>query len=118
MENDIEPVVGHQFMFRTKPQPGFDGNVFCRVLEVVPCSRFSYSWKGGPAPGQITLDSVVTWTLSPKENGTELSLEHAGFDTDGNQIGFEMMNAGWKKMLEGKLGELISKKSADQKPSR
>ncbi|MBA4168166.1 MAG: SRPBCC domain-containing protein, partial [Chitinophagaceae bacterium] len=102
MENDIQPITGHKFMFKTKPLPGFDGNVYCKVLDVVLYKKLSYSWRGGPGDGKFTLDSVVTWTLNGKEDGTELFLEHAGFDSEGDQMGFEMMDAGWKKNLEGK----------------
>ncbi len=31
MENDFQPVLGRAFTFRTKPGPGFDGIVRCRV---------------------------------------------------------------------------------------
>ncbi|MBT1698388.1 SRPBCC domain-containing protein [Fulvivirgaceae bacterium PWU4] len=68
MKNDFQPVVGHDFQFRTDPIPAldFDGIFYCKVLEVVPFKKLSYSWKSGPGDGQITLDSVVTWKLKPK----------------------------------------------------
>ena len=44
MENDFQPVVGHDFRFQTKPVPSlnFDGIVYCRVVEIVPLKRLSY----------------------------------------------------------------------------
>lgn len=82
MENDFKPIEGHQFQFKAKPKMkiGFDGNIYGEVLEVVPCERLSYSWKGGPGDGKITLDSKVAWTLTPKDDGTNLLLEHTGLD--------------------------------------
>lgn len=68
MENDFKAVVGHRFQFKSTPKVkiGFDGIIYCEVLEVVPYERLSYSWKGGPGNGKITLDSIVTWTLVPR----------------------------------------------------
>src|SRR5579863_7455553 len=80
MPNDFQPIVGHDFTFRTKPIPlfEFDGIVYCKVLEIIPYKTLSYSWKGGPGNGKINLDSIVVWKLSPKDGGTEVLLEHSG----------------------------------------
>lgn len=117
MENDIKPVPGHRFMFKTKaiPAMGFDGNVYCEILEAIPFKKLAYSWKGGPGNGAFTLDSVVTWTLTARDGGTELFLLHSGFSTEGNQYGFEIMDAGWKKNMENKMAELIAKYPIDEK---
>src|SRR5687767_11726104 len=81
MKNDFQPVVGHDFQFITKPIPSLniDGIMYCKVLEIVPLKKLSYSWKCGPGDGKITLDTIVVWTLQPKDNGTELFLVHSGF---------------------------------------
>ena len=47
MPCDIKPIVGHQFQFRTKPYPGFDGIVNCEVLEIKEKELLSFSWNGG-----------------------------------------------------------------------
>lgn len=109
MENDFKPVVGHQFQFKTKPviKFGFDGTVYCEVLEVEPYKRLSYSWKGGMGKDKITLDSVVIWTLIARDNGTELRLEHKGFKGLKNFIGYFFMNAGWAK-IGNRLGSLLN----------
>jgi uncharacterized protein YndB with AHSA1/START domain len=102
MENDLKPIVGHKFQFRAKPKYkiGFDGIIFCEVLEAVPDRRISYSWKGGPGNGKISLDSIVTWTLTAKNGGTELLLEHTGFKGFRNFIPYLIMNKGWLKILD------------------
>lgn len=84
MENDFQLVVGHKFQFKTKPRIklGFDGTVYCQVLEIVPFERLVYSWKGGLSKDNPTLDSIVIWTLIKKDNETELILEHKGFKGD------------------------------------
>ena len=102
MKNDFQPIVGHDFQFRTKaiPSLNFDGICYCRVLEIVPFRRLSYSWKGGPAVGEITLDSVVVWKLEPKDQGTELFLEHSGFDKIENLAIYNGMNHGWIQNIQ------------------
>src|SRR5258708_23582151 len=81
MENDFQPRIGHEFMFRARPlvRLGFDGNVYCRVLEVDEPRKLSYSWRGGPGNRRLTLHSILTWTLIPEVGGTRLVLEHTGF---------------------------------------
>ncbi|HEX9508981.1 MAG TPA: SRPBCC domain-containing protein [Puia sp.] len=109
MENDFQPIVGFDFQFRTKPIPSldFDGICYCKVLEIVPFKKLSYSWKGGPGEGKITLDSIVVWKLNPKDNGTELSLEHSGFKEIENFAIYSGMNEGWLKNIQ-KIAGLIN----------
>jgi uncharacterized protein YndB with AHSA1/START domain len=111
MKTDFQPVVGHDFMFTTKPLPqfGFDGMIYCKVLEVVPFKRLVYSWKGGPGNGVINLDSLVVWTLEAKDNGTELSLVHSGFKEQENDIMFSVMGAGWLRNIQ-RIEELLNAK--------
>ncbi|MDR3715164.1 MAG: SRPBCC domain-containing protein [Puia sp.] len=108
MENDFLPIVGHDFQFRTRALPNldFDGVVYCKVLEIKPFRRLSYSWKGGPGEGRITLDSLVVWTLTPVENGTELFLDHSGFKEPNNLSIYPAMNEGWLKNIQ-KIDGLI-----------
>jgi uncharacterized protein YndB with AHSA1/START domain len=100
MKNDFKPVVGHKFNFHTKPIPqmGFDGIVYCEVLEIIPNQKLVYSWKGGPSPGVIGLDTVLTWTLIPENDGTKMVLEHSGFRGWKNFVASIFMGKGWKKI--------------------
>ncbi|MDP4212942.1 MAG: SRPBCC domain-containing protein [Bacteroidota bacterium] len=108
MKNDFQPVKGHDFQFRTKSIPSldFDGIVYCRVLEIIPFKKLSYSWKCGPGNGRITVDSVVVWTLLPKDMGTELFLEHSGFSKMENLNMYTAMNNGWLQNIQ-KIAERI-----------
>jgi len=47
MKNDFQPIVGHDFQLRTGPilSLDFDGIFYCKVLEIVPFKKLSYSWK-------------------------------------------------------------------------
>ncbi|HTA84444.1 MAG TPA: SRPBCC domain-containing protein [Bacteroidia bacterium] len=111
MPNDFQPVKGHKFMFTTRPLPqfNFDGKAYCEVLEITPFTKLTYTWKGGDGNGKITLDSVVYWVLVPKDNGTQLSLEHTGFNTDLNLPMFNAMNAGWDMNVKKIIGFLDNK---------
>ena len=102
MKNDFLPVVGHDFQFRSNPVPAldFDGIIYCKVLKVIPFKTLSYSWKCGPGDGKITLDSIVLWTLHPKDNGTELFLENTGFKEIENFNIYAAMNDGWQKNIK------------------
>jgi uncharacterized protein YndB with AHSA1/START domain len=66
-------------------------------MEVVRPSKLVYTWKGGPGDGSINLDSIVTWTLTPKEGGTELELLHDGFKHMENVVIVQAMNEGWQR---------------------
>ncbi|HEV7620856.1 MAG TPA: SRPBCC domain-containing protein, partial [Flavisolibacter sp.] len=97
MKNDFQPIIGHDFQFRTKPMPGLnlDGIFYCKVLEMIPFKKLTYSWKGGPGNDNITLDTIVEWNLYAKDNGTELLLKHSGFDEIENLSIYSGMNEGW-----------------------
>ncbi|MCW3126452.1 MAG: hypothetical protein JWO03_2110 [Bacteroidetes bacterium] len=114
METDFEAIQGYKFQFKTRPMGrNFDGIVHCQVLELKPHTRLSYSWRGGPGDGTIHLDSVVTWTLTPKGPGTELLLEHTGFERWKNFMAHFFMNMGWKSILRKRLANYITEHSHD-----
>jgi uncharacterized protein YndB with AHSA1/START domain len=96
----LEP--GAAFTFKTQPHPGWDGTVNCRILEIEPKRKLSYKWVVG-----FGLDTVVTFTLTPTESGTRLSLVQSGFKPDQKQ-NFGGARYGWK-MMSGKLIDLLTK---------
>jgi uncharacterized protein YndB with AHSA1/START domain len=109
MKNDFQPIVGLDFQFRTNPIPSldFDGICYCKVLEIVPFKRLSYSWKCGPGKGEITLDSVVIWKLEPKDKGTEVFLEHSGFEKKENLNFYNGLLHGWLEKFQ-KIANLLN----------
>ena len=102
MKNNFQPIIGFDFQFQTKPIPSldFDGIFYCKVLEIVPFKKLSYSWKSGPGEGKITLDSVVVWKLEPKDKGTELFLEHSGFAKKENLDFYNGLTHGWLEKFQ------------------
>lgn len=106
MKNDFKPVVGHTFQFTFTPKEGspYDGAVHCAVLEVKPPVKLSYSWNGNTKGGR-DYKSIVAWTLVPKDNGTELQLQHNGFTVLEDIL---THTNGWKTCLK-RFEELINR---------
>lgn len=95
---------GATFSLKTQPHPGWDGVVNCKVLEVEPQKKISYTWVVG-----AMLDTVVTFTLTPTESGTRLSIVHSGFKPEQKQ-NFGGARYGWK-LMGGKLVDLLARTS-------
>ena len=103
MPNDIEPVVGHRFTFRTTPSPGFDGIVSCQVTIANEPTRLAYSWQSGD------VDTLVTWELEALDEATtRLTLEHTGFRGFQQVFVRTILTLGWKrKLLPDKLRAVV-----------
>lgn len=95
---NLEP--GAAFTLKTQAYPGWDGTVNCRFVEIEAHRKLSYTWS---VP---FLDTVVTFTLTPTESGTRLSLVQSGFRSDQKQE-FGGARYGWR-MMGGKLVELLA----------
>ncbi|QAY96488.1 polyketide cyclase [Methylovirgula ligni] len=87
MKNDFKPAVDHRFVLR-----GDWGSVDCKVLEIEPNKTLSYTWAA------MGLESVVTWTLSPTNTGTNLRMEQIGFRPDQQQA-YQGAKFGWQKFF-------------------
>jgi uncharacterized protein YndB with AHSA1/START domain len=111
MPNNFMPVLGHEFQFTVKPIPSLDldGIFHCKVLEMVPLKKLTYTWRGGSGNGVFTLDTVVEWTLEKYGNGTKLLLKQSGFK-DTNLSVFKSMTDGWKKQVQIMVDHLIAAK--------
>jgi uncharacterized protein YndB with AHSA1/START domain len=96
MKNDFAPVKGHGFTLS-----GDWGSVDCRVLSVEPNKTLSYTWDA------MGLESVVTWTLTPKGAGTHLRMEQMGFKPDQQQA-FQGAQYGWQKFF-GSLERVLAR---------
>jgi uncharacterized protein YndB with AHSA1/START domain len=97
----LELAPGAAFTFKTQPQPGWDGIVNCRFLEIEAHRKLSWRWVVGD------IDTVVTFTLAATPSGTRLSLVHSGFRPDQKQ-NFGGARYGWK-MMGGKLVDLLAR---------
>lgn len=100
------PVVGHklgpgaEFTFQAPPQPGWDGVVECKYIEIEPQKKLSWAWIVGD------IDTVVTFTLTSTATGTHLSLLQSGFKPHQKQ-NFGGARYGWNMMAQ-KLVDLLA----------
>ena len=101
------PAIGHRlepgaaFTLHAPSQPGWDGTVACRFLEIEAERKLSWSWDVGD------INTVVTFTLTPSESGTRLSILQSGFRPD-QKRNLSGARYGWK-MMSGKLAELLAR---------
>ena len=98
-ELELEP--GTAFTFKAQPQPGWDGIVNCRFVEIQAQKKLSWQWVVGE------IDTVVTFTLTPTASGTRLSLLQSGFKPDQKQ-NIAGARYGWK-MMGAKLVDLLAR---------
>lgn len=98
MPNDFKLEVGHRFTFTTSPkkQVGFDGVVYCEVLEFEPEKLLKISWSD-----RKRADWTVMWRLEPEGRGTRLFLDHEGFDPadEVQQLSRRIMGGGWPRIF-------------------
>ena len=95
----LEP--GAAFTLNAPPQPGWDGKVNCRFLEIDAYRKLSYTWTVGD------IDTVVAFALMPTASGTRLSLVQSGFRPD-QKRNFGGARYGWK-MMGGRLVDLLAR---------
>jgi uncharacterized protein YndB with AHSA1/START domain len=100
LKNDFQPVAGHAFTLRADPVPNWNGIIDCQVLAVEPGKTLSYSW------GSLGLESVVTFTLTPTQTGTQLRMEHFGFRPD-QEAAYKGAKYGWQNFM-GKLEGVVA----------
>lgn len=98
---ELEP--GAAFTFKRAPIAGWDGTVHCRFLEIEAARKLSYTW----GVSDMAIDTVVTFTLSPTDSGTRLSLVQSGF-TPSQKHNAGGARYGWK-LMGGKLVELLAR---------
>jgi uncharacterized protein YndB with AHSA1/START domain len=97
----IDP--GAAFTFKTQAYPPWDGTVNCRIIESEAHKKLSYAW----VVGDMEIDTVVTFTLTPTASGTHLSLVQSGFKPAQKQASGGA-RYGWK-MMGGKLVDVLAK---------
>ena len=98
MPNDFQPIVGHRFTFRTEPKGPWSGVAGGEVKVVRPPDELSYQWNmSGHGVGQ-TLQTVVTWTLTPVPGGVLLRMEQSGFQ-EHNNLNYLGASSAWPNFL-------------------
>ncbi|ROI06792.1 SRPBCC domain-containing protein [Chryseobacterium sp. G0240] len=107
--HDFEPEAGNEFNFY---EPGGERKYHhqCQILEIIPGHLLKHSWS---YPDFSSLKTIVTWELSPAENGsTTVKLTHEGienFKDLGSGFSKESFTEGWNTIIGQSLKEYLEK---------
>ena len=75
--NAFKPEPGFEFQFTGKDNEGVEYIHLCKIIDVVPNKKLSYTWRYDGFEG----NSLVTFELFPESNKTKLRLSHVGLGT-------------------------------------
>jgi uncharacterized protein YndB with AHSA1/START domain len=94
--SDFKAEPGFEFHFNG----GSEGKTFvhlCKIIEVIPEQKLSYSWRFQGFEG----NSLLIFELFPRGNKTHLKLTHEGLGTFAGQPEFakENFRIGWKQII-------------------
>ena len=102
---DFKPEVGFEFQFYGGP-PEKKYLHLCKVTEVVPNKKLTYSWQYGGYTGI----SYVTFELFAEGNKTRLKLTHAGIDSflpEDLNLAPKNFAEGWEYILNTSIKEYV-----------
>ncbi len=107
---DFKPQVGFEFAFVVEHQ----GNVYdhrCRVTEVIPQKKISYTWRYHGQEG----DSLVTLELFPDGAKTKVKLTHTGLETFPQTPAYARQNfeRGWTSIVGDSLKDFVENASRE-----
>lgn len=100
----FEPETGYEFSFLCT-MDGKDYLHLCRVTDVVPGQKLTYSWKYSGYEGM----SYVTFELFPEGEGTKLVLTHEGLETfpPVEEFRRDCFISGWTQLLGESLKNYV-----------
>jgi uncharacterized protein YndB with AHSA1/START domain len=101
MKTDFKPVKGQKFQLRKDPTPEISVVIDCEVRDLEENKTLSYSWAA------YGTETIVTFTLTPKDGGTVLRVEQAGFPAE-NKAAIKGANASWPHFL-AELEDLLKR---------
>ncbi len=104
--------VGFEFEFEGGPPDKEPYLHKCKVTEVIPQKRLTYSWRFEGYKG----NSVVSWELFPEGEKTKLRLTHSGLDTfipnNNPDLDAHNFEAGWNDIIGRSLKEFVETRSS------
>lgn len=99
--------VGYEFEFMGGPPGGIQYRHLCKVTEVIPGKKLSYSWRYDGCEG----NSLVTFELFPEGDSTRLRLTHAGLETfpkSNPDLAAKNFAEGWTGIIGKSLRDYLS----------
>ena len=106
--SDFKPEAGFEFQFKGSGSDGTEYLHLCKITEVIPDKKLTYSWKYDGLQGM----SYVTFELFDEGDKTKLKLTHAGLETfPENKPDFakESFAQGWTEIIGKNLKEFVEK---------
>jgi uncharacterized protein YndB with AHSA1/START domain len=103
---EFKPVVGFEFQFTGEGHKGEKYLHLCKITDVVPGKKLTYSWRYDGYEG----NSFVTFELFEEGNKTRLKLTHEGLETfPANNPDFakESFAEGWTYIIGKSLSEFV-----------
>ena len=105
---EFKPVAGFEFQFYGEGRKGEKYLHLCKITEVIPEKKLSYSWRYDNYEG----NSVVTFELFKEGNKTRVRLTHQGLETfppNNTDFAKESFTEGWTYILTKALKEFVEK---------
>ena len=104
---EFKPEVGFEFEF-TVEHEGFKYHHLCKVTEVIPQKKLTYTWRYKGHQG----DSLVTFELFADGDKTRLKLTHEGLETFPKTPSFARRSfmEGWTQIIGSSLKEFVETK--------
>ncbi|HXV60707.1 MAG TPA: ester cyclase [Vicinamibacteria bacterium] len=111
MPNDFVAEVGKTFTFVPDHPTPWEGDVQCKVLQLLPRKRMVWSWRtrGMKEPSRVEFE------LTPKKGGTELVFKHGGVADEPVVKGLE---GGWPDMIDRLIVALQKRANVSEKNKR
>jgi uncharacterized protein YndB with AHSA1/START domain len=109
--NAFKPEVGFEFQFHGQGSKGENYLHKCKITEVIPGKKLSYSWRYEGYPGE----SLLTFELFQEGNQTRLKLTHAGLESfpDSPDFSKESFAEGWTEITGTALKDFLEKQKQE-----
>lgn len=105
---EFKPEVGFEFQFLGGKDEGTKYLHLCKITEVIPGKKLTYSWRYNGYEG----NSYVTFELFPEGDKTRLKLTHEGIETfpiSNPDFAKENFAEGWTYIVDKALKEFVEK---------
>lgn len=105
---EFKPEIGFEFQFYGQGHKGEQYLHLCKIMEVVPGKKLTYSWQYKGYPG----NSFVTFELIAEGNKTKVRLTHEGLETfpaDNPDFASKSFMQGWTELIGTSLKEYVEK---------
>jgi len=103
---EFRPEVGFEFEFSGGREPDKPYLHVCKITEVIPDKKLSYTWRYEGYTG----DSLVSFELFDEGGKTRIKLTHAGLETfpkDNPDLAPENFAEGWTGIIGTSLKEFV-----------